>query len=311
MINSLPSNFANAVTPYAPLGRQAVGQESTELKSTTFKPLEESAELARGANQRSPDQRAGEVEERERTRVLNNALKGEAQESDLEQSTYSRRGASEVDAQNRAESRTESRAERQQQEQQQDEIRELAARDREVRAHERAHSAVGGQYAGAPSYQYQRGPDGVSYAVSGEVSIDTSAVPGDPQATLEKAQLIQRAATAPAEPSAQDRRVAAQASQMAAEARAEIITEQREERRIEEEEAAAAREQEAEPSSQSPDSARDAELEKQADEQRRREERAREFAEAGARNIDLNRRLIEIGVIEPPGGSGSLFSERI
>lgn len=37
---------------------------------------------------------------------------------------------------------------------------------------------------------YKTGPDGVKYAVSGEVLIDTSRVPGDPQATLQKAQLI-------------------------------------------------------------------------------------------------------------------------
>ncbi len=101
-------------------------------------------------------------------------------------------------------------------------IAQLKARDREVRAHEAAHAAVGGQYAGAPTYTFQRGPNGVSYAVGGEVSISTSAIAGDPEATLEKAQQIQRAALAPAEPSAQDRRVAAKASQMAQEARVDL-----------------------------------------------------------------------------------------
>ncbi|MBU2885340.1 catalase [Gilvimarinus agarilyticus] len=296
MINSLPSNFANAVTPYAPLGRQAVSEESTELKSTSFKPLEESAASARGANERSPEQRPGEVEERERTRI-----NGESAEGDAEQEE---RDTDEGEAL--------SRSERRELEQQQETIRELAARDREVRAHERAHAAVGGQYAGAPSYQYERGPDGVSYAVSGEVGIDASAVPGDPQATLDKAEQVQRAALAPAEPSAQDRRVAARASQLAVEARAEIQVQQREERRVEQEAAAEAREQQSEQSSvQGAEEDTSQVRESQAEEQQRREERAREFAEASARNIDINRRLIEIGVIEPPSSSGALLNQRV
>lgn len=107
----------------------------------------------------------------------------------------------------------------------QTEIRELASRDREVRAHEQAHKAVGGQYAGAVSYSYERGPDGRSYAVAGSVAIDTASVPGDPAATLQKLQQVQRAALAPAQPSAQDLAVAAQASQAMAQARAELASE--------------------------------------------------------------------------------------
>ncbi|WP_019615153.1 putative metalloprotease CJM1_0395 family protein [Psychromonas ossibalaenae] len=101
-------------------------------------------------------------------------------------------------------------------------ISNLQVLDAEVITHERAHASVGGQYAGSPHYNYQTGPDGVKYAVSGEVSIDTSRVPNDPQATLRKAQQIKAAALAPAEPSSQDRRVAAKAGQMAAEARSDI-----------------------------------------------------------------------------------------
>lgn len=101
-------------------------------------------------------------------------------------------------------------------------ITELKTRDREVRAHEAAHAAVGGQHAGAPTYAFKNGPNGVSYAVSGEVSISTSTISGNPQATLQKAQQIQRAALAPAEPSTQDRHVAAQATQMAQQARVDI-----------------------------------------------------------------------------------------
>lgn len=108
-------------------------------------------------------------------------------------------------------------------EEEQRQLEELKARDREVRAHEAAHRAVGGQHVrGGISYSYQTGPDGNQYAIGGEVSIDASPVPGDPQATLQKAEQVRQAALAPADPSAQDRAVAAQATQMSAEARAEI-----------------------------------------------------------------------------------------
>jgi hypothetical protein len=100
---------------------------------------------------------------------------------------------------------------------------DLKARDREVRAHEQAHLAAAGPYAkGPPSFEFQTGPDGQPYAVGGEVQIDTSKVPGNPQATLVKAQTIKRAANAPRNPSAQDRQVAAQAAQLEAQARQEI-----------------------------------------------------------------------------------------
>ena len=104
----------------------------------------------------------------------------------------------------------------------QKQVRKLSERDREVRAHEQAHASTGGQYTGSPNFQYQRGPNGVNYAVGGHVSIDASAVEGNPRATLQKAQVIRRAALAPAEPSAQDRSVAARASQMALKAQAEL-----------------------------------------------------------------------------------------
>ena len=104
------------------------------------------------------------------------------------------------------------------------EIREFVARDREVRTHEQAHMAVGGQYAGGVSYDYSRGPDRRLYAIGGSVSIDTSPVAGDPLATVDKMQQVQRAALAPAEPSGADLAIAAQAAQLIAQARAEIAT---------------------------------------------------------------------------------------
>jgi hypothetical protein len=99
-------------------------------------------------------------------------------------------------------------------------LQQLQNRDREVRAHEAAHmAAAAGLVRGGMSFTYQNGPDGQRYAVGGEVSIDSSPVANDPQATLTKAQQIQAAALAPANPSAQDRAVAASAARMAIEAR--------------------------------------------------------------------------------------------
>ncbi len=103
-------------------------------------------------------------------------------------------------------------------------IEQLANRDREVRQHEQAHASAGGQYTGSPSYEYKKGPDGRLYAVSGEVSIDTSAVANDPKATLEKAEVVLRAALAVSEPSGADRAVAAKASALAEQARSELYS---------------------------------------------------------------------------------------
>ncbi|MEL7284790.1 MAG: putative metalloprotease CJM1_0395 family protein, partial [Pseudomonadota bacterium] len=110
-------------------------------------------------------------------------------------------------------------------------VEKLKARDREVRAHEQAHAAVGGQYAGAPSYTYQTGPDNQRYAVGGEVSIDTAPVHGDAEATVEKMDVVIAAALAPAEPSPQDRKVAALAQSQRAQAMAELLSERAEARR--------------------------------------------------------------------------------
>jgi hypothetical protein len=76
-------------------------------------------------------------------------------------------------------------------------VAELKKRDADVRRHEMAHKRVAGIYAlGVPSYQYQVGPDGRRYAVGGEVSIDTSEVSNNPEATIRKAEQVKRAALA-------------------------------------------------------------------------------------------------------------------
>lgn len=104
-------------------------------------------------------------------------------------------------------------------------VRDLKQRDAEVKSHEQAHMAAGGGLVqGAASYTYEKGPDGGMYAVGGEVKIDTSPAK-DPDQTIAKMQQVRRAALAPAQPSSTDRSVAAQASQVEAQARSEKASE--------------------------------------------------------------------------------------
>lgn len=109
-------------------------------------------------------------------------------------------------------------------------VKELQARDREVRAHEQAHAATGAGLTGAPEYEYVRGPDGVQYAVAGKVKIDTAQIPDDPEATIEKMEAVRAAALAPSRPSGQDRAVAAAAEQAIRDAEAELREKRAEER---------------------------------------------------------------------------------
>lgn len=145
---------------------------------------------------------------------LKQAIEGRSQERDPE-------GRSDQGSSGQSESgRSEQQNTTEQREQR--ELDELKKRDAEVRAHEQAHANVGGDLASAPSYEFQLGPDGKQYAVGGEVNIDLAVVPGDPQATIVKMQKVKAAALAPADPSAADRRVAAEATQRVLQAQAEL-----------------------------------------------------------------------------------------
>lgn len=106
----------------------------------------------------------------------------------------------------------------------------LKQRDMEVKRHEQAHVSVGGNHVmSGPSYTYATGPDGRQYAVGGEVAIDVSPVPDDPEATIAKARIVKRAALAPASPSPADRQVAAKAAAMERTAISEQAKENRDE----------------------------------------------------------------------------------
>ncbi len=101
------------------------------------------------------------------------------------------------------------------------EVENLKNIDNETRTHESAHIAAGGNLVkGGATFNYQKGPDGKSYAVGGEVQIDISPEK-DPEDTILKMDRVRRAAMAPADPSSQDRQVAAKAAQIQAQARSE------------------------------------------------------------------------------------------
>lgn len=293
MISSIPSMNANTVAPYVPLGRQPVGLESAELKTSSLKALEQSAESARGENQRGSEYRPNENGGRDRVS-----------------------GSS---VQERQGSRQDKGSAQQEQElKEQRTINELAARDREVRAHEQAHAAVGGQYAGSPTYSFTRGPDGVNYAVGGEVAIDTSAVSNDPEATLRKAQVIRAAASAPAEPSPQDRQVAAQAASLENEARAQIAAQAAAEVQQVQQEAddkISARKAEAKAQAEQEDELRK-EIRKEEDRQRTEldrsnQERAAILARTAQATFDISRRLVEIGAVKSTPSVGNFLNSSV
>jgi hypothetical protein len=208
------STISNSPLIANPIVKPATGLEDTDTKQDIFSAVEETSETS--ANKASPDSNAPENNASARP----NQNQSGSDHSGPDQSGPNQSG------------QDQSGQDQQDQEQSEQElaiIRDLSARDREVRAHEQAHASVGGQYAGAASFTYQRGPNGVSYAVGGEVPISAPSG-GDAQSRLQAAEQIKRAALAPANPSAQDRQVAAQATQTATQARAEIVTQSSEQR---------------------------------------------------------------------------------
>lgn len=103
----------------------------------------------------------------------------------------------------------------------QSEVEQLKARDTEVRTHEQAHQSAGGSYAGSPQYEYKTGPDGNKYVTDGHVNIDIGKE-STPEKTIEKMRTVISAAHAPAQPSGQDLKVAAEAQQKMSEAQQEL-----------------------------------------------------------------------------------------
>lgn len=257
------NNFANAISPFSPVGKQAVGEENTESKTSTFKPVVESADTNKSENRTDkgdPDKlidRADQsvVEEKdEDERSSAQARQDEAQDAPQE-------APDEPSVEPRP--TPDNRVELQQQNQVEERV--------------------------APSV--------------GQSSITSPTISDDPQANLKEAQAIRSAVLALADPSPEDRRVAARAVQLEVEARRELAEQERQERleereaRLERQEQLRKEEQEREERTQ--DIAQEAQQREQA------------FNSTRARNLDLNQRLIDIGVQRANVESGSVVSESV
>lgn len=199
------SQNANTVSPFTTSGRDAVGLENPEAKEQLFAPVEEPQQKDKASN-----------DDNNREGLLQDKV------SDDEQAA----------GEGKEKSKAEQRFDNDLSTVELDIIRELRARDQEVRAHEAAHASVGGQYAGAPSYSFETGPNGVRYAVGGEVPISLPSSGGDPQQTIRAAEQVRRAALAPANPSGQDRSIASRATLVASSARVELAEQREGERRL-------------------------------------------------------------------------------
>lgn len=309
--SSIPSVYTNVVTSSVPLGRPPVGLESSDLKTSSFKSLEQPASSARSENRRSAEDNPAD-----QARVEPAPGKEDQQDS-----------TSQAQDDKRQQAQQQSKAAQQAQlVQDQTKIAELSARDREVRAHEQAHAAVGGQYAGSPTYEFVKGPDGVNYAVSGEVAISAGSVPNDPQATIAKAQQIRAAANAPADPSGPDRAVAAAADNMEANARIELSakrnSEIQEQERKQEEDVKLQKAEEAERAAKEQElrqeerdkrnqvearQAQEAEAERAA---RRSAERIDGYTQLNNKTFDINRHLVDIGAVGGGTVKGSFLNQQ-
>ncbi len=150
----------------------------------------------------------------------------EEQKADPDKNSQEQQQKQAQDQQNKQEAQDKA-----QQSQDQRTIEQLKNIDRQVRAHETAHASVGGRLAGAPQLSFVTGPDGKRYANGGEVSIDTSKG-ATPESTISKMSQVRQAALAPANPSPQDLKVAAIASQVANQAQVELNIERNQEAKL-------------------------------------------------------------------------------
>ncbi|XPV68469.1 MAG: putative metalloprotease CJM1_0395 family protein [Halarcobacter sp.] len=108
------------------------------------------------------------------------------------------------------------------------ELNKLQVTDAKVRAHEAAHQS-GSAASGGASFTYEKGPDGVMYAVAGEVPvrIETGSTP---QESISNLQGVISTALAPADPSPQDVSVASKARVLMMKAQQEFAQEIQEKR---------------------------------------------------------------------------------
>ncbi|MCH8553105.1 MAG: hypothetical protein LAT62_14300 [Natronospirillum sp.] len=204
-----------AVFPSGMLDRpQSPAVPTPRQDSLLFKPVNETEAASRSENRReiNPDERRQDNQRGRRPSFA----EGSALDR-LQPNRISRQALEAADRQGKLTPEEAQRLE---------ELQQLETRDREVRAHEQAHKAVAGQYAGSIRYEFVQGPDGRRYAVAGEVPIDLSPAP-TPEETINKMEQVRRAALAPSDPSDADRRIAAEATQLIQDARAEALRQQR------------------------------------------------------------------------------------
>jgi hypothetical protein len=102
-------------------------------------------------------------------------------------------------------------------------LNQLKAADTKVRAHEAAHQS-GPAASGGASFTYEKGPDGVMYAVAGEVPVRIQ-TGSTPQESISNLQGVIATALAPADPSPQDLSVASKARVMLMKAQQEFAQE--------------------------------------------------------------------------------------
>ncbi|TXR54458.1 putative metalloprotease CJM1_0395 family protein [Reinekea thalattae] len=215
-MSTVSGMFPNAITPTfaASSDPAAETRQRRENENRVFSPVE--ALSSSSESNATHISQPGRVAAEQSVRVSSQTIADQPQTSTSEEPT---------EGTQRVESEEVSRVQQSIEQSEMELIDKLSARDQEVRQHEQAHKSVGGQYAGAISLDYTRGPNGQRYATSGEVPIDVAEVPGDPEATISKARTVRAAALAPAEPSEQDRQVASIALKMQIDAQVEMRTE--------------------------------------------------------------------------------------
>lgn len=141
MINSITPNYSSTQTAYSQIGRQPVGHETSDLKQSSFKALEQGAESARGQGRRETD---------ERTKVTLSTGRGDADGRRIKA---------------RDQSDDQSGSKNDQRNQERKKISALEAVDREIRVRQQVRAVV--EPGATPTYQFVKGPDGLSYAVDG------------------------------------------------------------------------------------------------------------------------------------------------
>lgn len=226
----LPVSPVTNTSPSAPVIRSSQATLSVSSADTVSLTPEPAPSSSVSTDSATPAQRpvpsAGEAPEANESAVFRPASTG-AEEGTGEEAERSSRGLDRESGESSDEARAQDGpdAPGELAPEEREEVRELQARDQEVRQHEQAHQIVGGQYTGAVNYTLERGPDGQLYAVDGQVPIDTAPIPEDPQATIDKMRIVRAAALAPSEPSPQDLQVALEATRQMLAAQGELRAE--------------------------------------------------------------------------------------